>query len=118
MEPREFGAFVKDLLIHCGFKDVCVIPFSADGGVDVNARGGRRIWMFENTVIQVAGEALAAFGRTQRGRRVAWKLAAIRKRWSSYEPVISEGELSMRPRTRGIIIALVDGFRLSKSCAR
>jgi hypothetical protein len=40
LEPQDFERFVKDLLVHCGFSDVCVTKFSADGGVDVNARAG------------------------------------------------------------------------------
>src|SRR5450432_3806137 len=53
MEPRAFEFFIKDLLAHCGFSDVCVTRFSADGGVDVNARTGGRLWIFENTLVQV-----------------------------------------------------------------
>jgi hypothetical protein len=53
MEPRNFEFFIRDLLVHCGFSDVCVTRFSADGGVDVNARTGGRIWIFENTLVQV-----------------------------------------------------------------
>lgn len=53
MEPRRFELFVKELLIHCGFRDVCVTRFSADGGVDVNAKAGVQMWIFENTLIQV-----------------------------------------------------------------
>jgi hypothetical protein len=51
MEPRGFEFFIKNLLVHCGFTDVCVTRFTADGGVDVNARTDGRIWIFENTLI-------------------------------------------------------------------
>src|ERR1039457_6700872 len=53
MAPRNFEVFIKDLLVHCGFSDVCATRFSADGGVDVTARTSERIWIFENTLVQV-----------------------------------------------------------------
>lgn len=31
MEPRNFELFIKHLLVHCGFLDVCVTRFTADG---------------------------------------------------------------------------------------
>jgi len=49
MTPKNFEFFVKDLLLHCPFTDVCVTRFSADGGGDVNAKPGGRFWMFVNT---------------------------------------------------------------------
>lgn len=53
MEPKRFEFFIKELLLHCGFLDVCVTRYSSDGGIDVNARTGSRIWIFENTLVQV-----------------------------------------------------------------
>jgi restriction endonuclease Mrr len=66
MEPRNFEFFIKDLLLHCGFLEVCVTRFSADGGVDVNARAGGRIWIFENTLVQVQAKRwLHSVGRKE-----------------------------------------------------
>jgi Restriction endonuclease len=45
MEPKNFEFFIKDLLVHCGFADVCVTKFTSDGGIDVNARVGGRLWI-------------------------------------------------------------------------
>jgi hypothetical protein len=66
MAPRNFEVFIKDLLVHCGFSDVCVTRFSADGGVDVNARTSERIWIFENTLVQVQAKRwLHSVGRKE-----------------------------------------------------
>ena len=66
MEPRKFEYFVKDLLVHSGFTEVCVTKYSADGGVDVNARVGGGIWMFESTLVQVQAKRwLHSVGRLQ-----------------------------------------------------
>ena len=73
MDPRGFEIFVKNLLAHCGFSDVCVTRFTADGGVDVNARAGGRIWIFENTLVQVQAKRLRSgyFVGAEGGRRAA-----------------------------------------------
>jgi Restriction endonuclease len=66
MAPQNFEFFIKDLLSHCGFSDVCVTKFSADGGVDVNARVSSRIWIFENTLVQVQAKRwLHSVGRKE-----------------------------------------------------
>src|SRR5262249_52817196 len=66
MEPKKFEFFVKDLLIHCGFIDVCVTKFSSDGGVDVTARTGDRIWIFENSLVQIQAKRwLHSVGRKE-----------------------------------------------------
>ena len=114
MEPREFELFVKDLLIHCGFQDVCVTRFSSDGGIDVNARVGGRIWMFENTVVQVQAKRwLHSVGRKE--------VAELR---GSLQPFAKGAVVTTSHFSRAAIneatdegkspIALVDGFRLSK----
>jgi restriction system protein len=114
MEPREFELFVKDLLIHCGFQDVCVTRFSADGGIDVNARVGGRIWMFENTLVQVQAKRwLHSVGRKE--------VAELR---GSLQPFAKGAVVTTSHFSRAAIneatdegkspIALVDGFRLSK----
>jgi restriction system protein len=53
LSPRGFEFFVRDLLIHCGFDNVCVTKYSSDGGVDVRATTGARIWVFEGMLVQV-----------------------------------------------------------------
>jgi HJR/Mrr/RecB family endonuclease len=114
MEPREFEIFVKDLLIHCGFQDVCVTQFTADGGIDVNARVGGRIWMFENTVVQVQAKRwLHSVGRKE--------VAELR---GSLQPFARGAVVTTSHFSRAAIneatdegkspITLVDGFRLSK----
>ncbi len=66
MEPRSFEIFVRDLLTHCGFQDVCVTRFSSDGGIDVNARAGSRLWIFEETLVQVQAKRwLHSVGRKE-----------------------------------------------------
>src|ERR1700724_2675866 len=66
MDPKNFEFFIKDLLVHCGFSDVCVTRFTANGGVDVNARAGGRIWIFENTLVQVQAKRwLHSVGRKE-----------------------------------------------------
>jgi restriction endonuclease Mrr len=66
MEPRRFEIFIRDLLGHSGFNDVCVTKYSADGGIDVNARTGRRFWIFENTLVQVQAKRwLHSVGRKE-----------------------------------------------------
>ena len=46
MEPKKFEFFIKDLLIYTGFTEVCVTKYSADGGVDVNAKAGGGMGIF------------------------------------------------------------------------
>jgi HJR/Mrr/RecB family endonuclease len=114
MEPRNFEFFIKDLLLHCGYIDVCVTKFSADGGVDVNARAGGRIWVFENTLVQVQAKRwLHSVGRKEvaelRGSlRPFAKGAVITTSHFSRAAINEAGEEGKSP------IALVDGFRLSK----
>lgn len=114
MEPRGFEFFIKDLLVHCGFLDVCVTKYSADGGVDVNARSGGRLWIFENTVIQVQAKRwLHSVGRKEvaelRGSLQPFAKGAVLTTSHFSKAAITEAsENGKNP------IALVDGFRLSK----
>jgi HJR/Mrr/RecB family endonuclease len=114
MEPRNFEFFIKELLVHCGFSDVCVTRFSADGGVDVNARAGGRIWIFENTLVQVQAKRwLHSVGRKEvaelRGSLQPFARGAVVTTGHFSKAAINEaGEEGKNP------IALVDGFRLSK----
>ena len=114
MEPRAFEFFVKDLLQHCGFRDVCVTKFSADGGVDVNAKAGVRMWIFENTLIQVQAKRwLHSVGRKEvaelRGSLQPFAKGAVVTTSHFSKAAINEaGDEGKHP------ITLVDGFRLSK----
>jgi hypothetical protein len=114
MEPRNFEFFIKNLLLHCGFMDVCVTRFSADGGVDVNARAGSRIWIFENTLIQVQAKRwLHSVGRKEvaelRGSLQPFARGAVVTTGHFSKAAINEaGEKGKNP------ITLIDGFRLSK----
>jgi restriction system protein len=114
MEPRSFELFIKDLLVHCGFLEVCVTRFSADGGVDVNARTGGRIWIFENALVQVQAKRwLHSVGRKEvaelRGSLQPFARGAVVTTSHFSKAAINEAsEEGKNP------IALVDGFRLSK----
>jgi hypothetical protein len=114
MAPKDFEIFIKNLLLHCGFGDVCVTRFSADGGVDVNARAGGRIWIFENTLVQVQAKRwLHSVGRKEvaelRGSLQPFARGAVVTTSHFSRAAINEAsEQGKNP------IALVDGFRLSK----
>jgi hypothetical protein len=114
MAPKNFELFIKDLLLHCGFFDVCVTRFSVDGGVDVNARAGARIWIFESTLVQVQAKRwLHSVGRKEvaelRGSLQSFARGAVVTTSHFSKAAINEaGEDGKNP------IALVDGFRLSK----
>ena len=114
MEPRRFEVFVKELLLHCGFRDVCVTKFSADGGVDVNAKAGVRMWIFENTLVQVQAKRwLHSVGRKEvaelRGSLQPFAKGAVVTTSHFSKAAIGEaGGEGKNP------ITLVDGFRLSK----
>jgi HJR/Mrr/RecB family endonuclease len=114
MEPRRFEFFIKELLLHFGFTEVCVTKFSADGGVDVNAKAGVRMWIFENTLVQVQAKRwLHSVGRKE--------VAELR---GSLQPFAKGAVVTTSRFTRAAIneasgegknpIVLVDGFRLSK----
>lgn len=114
MEPRKFEFFIKDLLIHTGFIEVCVTKFSADGGVDVNARTGEKIWIFENSSIQVQAKRwLHSVGRKEvaelRGSLQPFARGVVITTSHFSKAAINEAiEEGKNP------ISLIDGFRLSK----
>lgn len=114
MAPNNFEIFIKDLLLHCGFSDVCVTKFSADGGIDVNARASGRNWIFENTLVQVQAKRwLHSVGRKEvaelRGSLRPFARGAVVTTSHFSKAAINEAsEDGKNP------IGLVDGFRLSK----
>ena len=77
MEPKAFEFFIKDLLVHTGFTEVCVTRYSADGGVDVYAKTGGRMWIFGSSVVQVQAKTMVAFGGKKRGCRIARQLTTV-----------------------------------------
>jgi hypothetical protein len=114
MEPRKFEFFIKDLLLHCGYLDVCVTKFSADGGVDVNARAGGRIWIFENTLVQVQAKRwLHSVGRKEvaelRGSLQPFAKGAVITTGHFSKAALNEASADGKSP-----IALIDGFRLSR----
>lgn len=114
MEPRGFEFFIKELLIHCGFRDVCVTKFSADGGVDVSAKTGGRIWIFESTLVQIQAKRwLHSVGRKEvaelRGSLQPFAKGAVLTTSHFSKAAINEAsDAGKNP------ITLVDGFRLSQ----
>lgn len=100
--------------MHCGFSEVCVTRYSADGGVDVNARAGRRIWIFENVLVQVQAKRwLHSVGRKEvaelRGSLQPFARGAVVTTSHFSKAAISEAsEQGKNP------IALVDGVKLSQ----
>jgi Restriction endonuclease len=114
MEPKNFELFIKDLLVHCGFSDVCVTRFTADGGVDVNARAGSRIWILEDTLVQVQAKRwLHSVGRKEvaelRGSLHTFAKGAVVTTSHFSKAAISEASGEGKNP-----IVLVDGVRLSK----
>ena len=52
-DPRQFEHVIHDLLRQSGFDQVEVTKYSQDGGIDVNARAGKRSWPLRHLLIQV-----------------------------------------------------------------
>jgi hypothetical protein len=52
-EPRQFEHVIHDLLQQSGFDQVEVTKYSQDGGIDVNARPGKRSWPLRHLLIQL-----------------------------------------------------------------
>jgi hypothetical protein len=66
MEARRFETFIGDLLRHCGFRDVCVTRFTADGGVDVTAKASAGMWLIRDALFQVQAKRwLHSVGRKE-----------------------------------------------------
>lgn len=114
LDPRKFEYFIKDLLVHTGFTDVCVTKYSADGGIDVNAKADSRIWIIENTLIQVQAKRwLHSVGRKEvaelRGSLKPFALGVIVT--TSY---FSKAAIREAKEVGKLPILLTDGFRLSQ----
>jgi HJR/Mrr/RecB family endonuclease len=114
LDPRKFEYFIKELLVRTGFIDVCVTKFSADGGVDVNAKAGSQMWVFENILVQVQAKRwLHSVGRKEvaelRGSLQPFARGVVVTTSHFSKAAINEAnEDGKKP------ISLIDGFRLSK----
>ncbi|MCA9364439.1 MAG: restriction endonuclease [Candidatus Moranbacteria bacterium] len=114
MDPKKFEFFIKDLLVHTDFMEVCVTKYSADGGVDVNAKTSGRMWIFENTFVQVQAKRwLHSVGRKEvaelRGSLQPFSKGVVITTSHFSKAALNEAnEEGKNP------IALIDGFRLSK----
>src|SRR5260370_37008580 len=114
MEPQAFEFFIKDLLVHTGFTEVCVTRYSADGGIDVYGKAGGRMWIFGSTMVQVQAKRwLHSVGRKEvaelRGSLQPFARGAIVTTSHFSKAAINEaGQEGKNP------IVLVDGFKLSK----
>ncbi len=114
MEARDFEFFIKGLLLHCGFSDVCVTQFCGDGGIDVNARAGREHWVFEDTLVQIQAKRwLHSVGRKEvaelRGSLQAFARGALVTTSHFSKAAIREAsEEGKNP------IRLIDGIKLSR----
>ncbi len=114
LAPRQFELFLGDLLQHCGYDDVCVTRYSADGGIDVNATVGSRIWVFERTLVQVQAKRwLHSVGRKEvaelRGSLKPFARGVILTTGHFSRAAVNEAsEEGKNP------IGLVDGIKLSR----
>ncbi len=114
MDPKRFEFFVRDLLVHTGFVNVCVTKYSADGGIDVTAVAGSRAWVFERTLVQVQAKRwLHSVGRKEvaelRGSLQPFAKGAVIT--TSHFSRAAMNEASDEGK---IPISLIDGFRLSR----
>lgn len=51
--PKEFEHVVSDILKSSGFEEVEVTRYSQDGGIDINARLGRKSWPLRHLLTQI-----------------------------------------------------------------
>ncbi len=114
LEPRQFEYFIRDLLLHCGFADVCVTKYSADGGVDVSARVGPRTWLFESALVQVQAKRwLHSVGRKEvaelRGSLQPFARGAVVTTGHFSKAAINEAQEEGKAP-----VTLIDGYRLSR----
>lgn len=114
MDPKKFEFFIKDLLIHTGFTDVYVTKFSSDGGIDINAKASEKMWIFENSIVQIQAKRwLHSVGRKEvaelRGSLKPFTKGALITTSHFSKAALNEAnEEGKNP------ISLIDGFRLSK----
>jgi HJR/Mrr/RecB family endonuclease len=52
-DPKRFEHIISDILLRSGFDDVSVTRYSQDGGIDINARLGKRTWPLRHLLTQI-----------------------------------------------------------------
>ena len=64
--PQRFEHLIRDLLLATGFEKVAVTRYSQDGGIDVNAYAGSRMWPVREMLVQVQAKRwLHSVGRRE-----------------------------------------------------
>lgn len=53
LSPERFENIIKDVLVVSGFSKVHVTRYSQDGGIDVNAFAGERMWPLRDVLVQI-----------------------------------------------------------------
>lgn len=112
-EPRQFEIIIQNLLIQTGFEQVEVTKYSHDGGIDVNARPGRRSWALRHLLIQIqAKKWLHTVGRKEiaelRGSLQPYAAGCIvTTSHFSKAAVLEATEIGKNP------ISIIDGFELA-----
>jgi hypothetical protein len=111
--PERFEYFVKELLVQHGFVDAAVTKFSQDGGIDVNAVAGQRMWPIHGLHLQVQAKRwLHTVGRREvaelRGSLAPFaRGAVVTTSHFSKAAVVEANEVGKNP------IVLVDGIQLA-----
>lgn len=113
-DPRGFEIFLKDLMIATGYEKVVVTKFSQDGGIDINAYPGPKMWAVENMLIQVQAKRwLHTVGRKEvaelRGSLQPFARGAIVTTSHYSKAAISE---ACSPGKAPIV--LIDGYSLAR----
>ena len=111
--PKEFEVLIKDVLLLSGFERVGVTRYSQDGGIDVVAYPGERIWPLQDVMVQLQAKRwLHAVGRKEvaelRGSLDAYARGVVVTTSHFSKAAIVEARLSGKNP-----IGLVDGLRLS-----
>lgn len=111
--PEHFEHLVRDLLVHSGFERVSVTRYSQDGGIDVNAFAGGRMWPIRDLLVQVQAKRwLHTVGRKEvaelRGSLQPFARGAVVTTSHFSKAAIAEAQdTSKHP------IVLVDGYQFA-----
>ena len=113
-DPKQFEHVVSDILRFSGFERVEVTRYSQDGGIDINARLGRRLWPLRHLLTQVQAKRwLHTVGRREvaelRGSLQPHAAGCIVTTSHFSRAAVAE---SVEPGK--IPITIVDGFELSR----
>lgn len=83
LSPEEFEHVVKDALRQTGFEGAAVTRFTGDGGIDVNAFAGPKLWPIQGCMLQIQAKR--------------WRHTVGRRE-------VAELRGSLRPHARGAIV--------------